>query len=233
VTVRVSVITPTIGSPALADAVRSVAAQSHPARHVVVVDGAVHEPAVRAALAAADVAGPRRPEVVVLPDNTGRDLNNGHRIYHHVAPLLDTDHVALLDEDNAYEPDHVGSLLPISTAHGAAWSLRRLLSRAGEDLGVDRVESIGRPVGPAGGTYVLVDTSCWMLRRDQADLLAAIDRPWDGDRRLTATVLERVGDLERLGSDRATLRYTVPDRLVEAFRSALARAVRSPDASGR
>lgn len=215
---RVSVLTPTVGTPALTAAVRSVAAQTVPARHVIVVDGAQHESAARTAITAADVAPERSPVVVVIPDNTGRDRNNGHRIYRHVAPLLEADHVALLDEDNVLEPDHLASLLPLSAAHGAAWSMRRMITRAGEDLGVDRIESIGRPVVGPEGPYVLVDTSCWLVRRDLVPLLAAIDRPWDGDRQLTAVMLERFGDLAPLGSGRATLRYTLPDHLVEPFR---------------
>lgn len=219
---QISVITPTVGTPALTAAMRSVAAQTLPVRHVVVVDGAVHEAAARAAIGAAGLTAAQAPVVLVLPDNTGRDLNNGHRIYRHVAPLLDAGLVALLDEDNTYETDHVATLAPIAQAHGAAWSLRRLVTAAGEDLGIDDVESIGRPVGPEHARYVLVDTSCWMVRRDRVGLLAAIDRPWDGDRQLTATVAREVGELAPLCSGRATLRYRVPQRLAAGFTAALA-----------
>jgi glycosyltransferase involved in cell wall biosynthesis len=224
---QVSVITPTVGTSALTEAVRSVAAQTHPVRHVVVVDGAVHETAAREAIDAAGLSAAHAPVVLVLPDNTGHDRNNGHRIYRHVAPLLDTDLVALLDEDNTYESDHVATLAPIAQVHGAAWSLRHLVTAAGEDLGIDHVESIGRPVGPDHARYVLVDTSCWMVRRDLVGLLAAIDRPWDGDRQLTATLAKHVGDLARLCTGRATVRYRVPQRLVAAFSVALAQRSRT------
>ena len=119
---EVSVLTPTVGAPALTAAVRSVATQSLPARHVVVVDGAAHEGAARAAIAAAEPPADRMPVLVVLPDNTGHDRNNGHRVYRHVAPLLETGFVALLDEDNVLEPAHLGTLVPIAVRHGAAWS---------------------------------------------------------------------------------------------------------------
>lgn len=225
---EVSVLTPTVGAPALTAAVRSVATQSLPARHVVVVDGAAHEGAARAAIASAEPPADRMPVLVVLPDNTGHDRNNGHRIYRHVAPLLETGFVALLDEDNVLEPAHLGTLVPIAVRHGAAWSLRRLVTRSGDDLGVDRIESIGRPVPGPDGPYILVDTSCWVFRRDLVPLLAALDRPWDGDRQLTAAVLARVGDLAPLGSGRATLRYTVPDHLVAQFRAHGARPSAPP-----
>lgn len=225
--VRVSIVTPTIGTPALTAAVCSVASQTVPVRHVVVVDGAAHEPAVRAAIAAAGLPPDRAPTIVVLPDRTGGDGHYGHRIYAHVAPLLTADHVGLLDEDNSFESDHVASLIPIAAVHGAGWSLRRMVSTAGEDLGVDRIESIGRQVAGPDGPYRLVDTSCWLLRQDLVPVLAAMDGRWGGDRRLVAAVADRLGDPATLGSGRATLRYTLRDDLVAAFRAASGQTTRA------
>jgi hypothetical protein len=218
----VTVLTPTIATDTLANAVRSVANQkvAHDIdlRHIIVADGKRYENAARdIALKAWEGIG-HTPKVYAIPDNTGANGWNGHKIYAHYAQLLDTDYLCLLDEDNTFEPDHVVSLLPIAEKHGMAWSLRTVYASNGERIGVDRAESIGKWVQPEHGMpYILVDTSCWMLRSDMVRELVHFLEPWSGDRRFTRHMTNISPDLQPMCSGLPTMNYTAPDHLRTFF----------------
>lgn len=220
----ITVLTPTIATPELGNAVWSVARQELPPntelRHIVVADGKRYENAARdIALKAWEGVG-NTPKVYAVPDNTGANGWNGHKIYAHFAQLLDTDYLCLLDEDNTFEPNHVASLLPIAQRHGFAWSLRKVYTKGGERLGVDHKESVGRWVRSGEGEpYILVDTSCWMLRRDTVKHLAHFLEPWSGDRRFTHAMDARFEGLTRGCSYLATMNYTAPDHLRGFFKT--------------
>lgn len=220
----ITVLTPTIATHALANAVVSVAKQQVASnidlRHVVVADGKRYENAARdIALKAWEGIG-NTPKVYSVPDNTGANGWNGHKIYAHYAQLLDTDYLCLLDEDNTFEPDHVASLLPIAERHGMAWSLRTVYTKGGERLGVDRAESVGKWVRhPDHDPYILVDTSCWMLRRDMVRELEHFLEPWCGDRRFTRRMFAMYETLSPMGSGLATMNYTAPDHLRTFFKN--------------
>jgi hypothetical protein len=193
---RAAVIIPSTGAAETDRAVRSVLAQTLPTRAIVVSDGAGHLP----------FAG----EQIVLPDNTGADGWNGHRIYTHIAPLIDADFLFLLDQDNWFEPEHVASLVPLAETHGVAWSLRRCWDEEGGFcFGVDTKESIGSPrfVG-----YTLIDVSSWCFRRDRTPLIASLNtNHYYADRFMTAQIMKYLGEdtVAAAGSGMATSNYRV------------------------
>ena len=164
----VTVVTPTIGTPHLWQAIESVQAQTYPhVRHLVVVDGAEHRGRVESMLP----PNPSRPlNVVVLPNTIGGGGFNGHRVYGATPYLIDSRFVAFLDEDNWLDPDHLVSVMAGITATGASWgfSLRRIVDEEGRFLMDDDCESLG-PVGSWLDAAVhLVDANCYVLRRDIA-----------------------------------------------------------------
>lgn len=225
-TLTATVLTPTIATDALADAVRSVARQQPipgvDIRHIVVADGKRYENAARdIALKAWEGIG-HTAKVFSVPDNTHAGEWYGHRIYGHYSQLLETEYLFFLDEDNAYEPDHIASLMPIAQQHGFAWS-RRKVAINGELIGNDDFEAVGA-VTSLG--YRLVDTSCWGFRRDHiGDALATVGK-WGADRQLTNHVALRYGERALLdaGTGLHTVIYNAPERLGDFFRRHCTRA---------
>lgn len=167
---KLAVITPTIGGRYLEACVASVQAQDVPnIVHWIVVDGRVHEDAVRATLEPFLNKHPIR--VVVLPCNTGANGYNGHMCYG-AAPWIvdqDADYVAFLDDDNLVDPEHYKWLLHGVTNAGVPWahSLRRVIDREGRDVCADNCESLGGLCVTCHGRR-LVDTSCYLLKKDLA-----------------------------------------------------------------
>ena len=182
----ITVVTAATGHSNLVKCLESVEAQTFEnVEHLVVVDGAEHEEAVRAAveravrnsgarsgkLARSHVDSLRTREVLVLPHATGKERWNGHRIYGAMSLLCNTELIAFLDEDNWYDPEHLESVISAMRAKGAAWgfSLRKLWDAEGKFLGKDQCESLGSLhstfIDPADH---LVDTSCYVLKRQLA-----------------------------------------------------------------
>lgn len=164
----VTVITPTIGTGYLAQAIASVQAQTYPRlEHLVVVDGPEFRDAVRAALP----REPRHPVYLLeLPQNTGRGGFNGHRIYGAAPYLVSGRFVAFLDEDNWFEPQHIASLMARITAEGLDWAyaLRRMMTVGGQFIANDDCESLGQWPTWNDPSKHLVDTNCYVIRRDIA-----------------------------------------------------------------
>jgi hypothetical protein len=212
----ITVITPSIGTKYLQRAIRSVRAQTVPCRHIIVADGTKHyQDVLFQAHEAWDGTTPA-PEVYCIPDNTGKEKWNGHKIYAHFSQLLDTDFLALLDEDNEFLPNHIESLHERADKYGFAWSYRNIYLGS-EYIGKDVRESIG------AGKYVgydLVDTSSWMFRRDNLDLLSGILVPWEGDRTLTRMLKQYSGDkFYSACTTQHTMNYYAPLDKADFYRS--------------
>lgn len=165
------VITPATGARELLQCVRSVQAQRYRRlRHLVVVDGPAFAAPVRRVLRA--VRGRRVPlDVLQLPRNTGGGGMMGHRIYAAVPHLVDEDLVLFLDEDNWFDPDHVGALVAAVRKGRLDWafSLRKIVDRGGAPIANDDCESLGRwPIwwSDRRNPQYLVDTSCFAVRRE-------------------------------------------------------------------
>lgn len=164
----ISVITPSIATPFLAQAVASVQAQDYPfVEHVIVADGADFHERVQGILPETM----RHPiHLLALPFNVGGDGFNGHRVYGALPFLVGGRFVAFLDEDNWFEPDHLSSLMAKITAQGLAWAyaLRRIVDGAGRFITTDDCESLGKwPTWNDSNTH-LIDVNCYLLRRDLA-----------------------------------------------------------------
>jgi len=214
---KITVLTPSIGTPDLSNAVESVARQTHTdVMHIVIADGKRYESEVRKFGMKGWPGIGFTPRFYSIPHNTGANGWNGHKIYAYFSQLLDCDFLLLLDEDNAFEPDHVETLIPIAERHGYAWSLRKVYDKGGNYIGTDTGESIGLHLDGAG--YALVDTSCWCLRRDEIPMLRHFLEPWSGDRRFTEAMITRHEGIQAGCTGKATMLYSAPDHLIEHFR---------------
>ena len=170
----VTVITATTGSPFLREALASVAGQTYEdLQHWVVVDGQQYAQKVQDIL-----KDFRNVKLLILPENTGGPEAGNfvcHRIYAAAPFLVNTEFVALLDEDNMYEPDHIELLVTEIQRTKRKWahSLRALVDQEGTVLDTDRCESLGgirHSVLSANDFHV--DTNCYLLETNLARSLA-------------------------------------------------------------
>ena len=181
----VTVITPTIGSPKLIDAIESVKSQTYKCKHLVVVDGPEH-------LSNASSVFYRDTNYVVSPENTGKTGGNfyGHRIYAAYPHLINSDYILFLDEDNWYEPDHVASLIETIEKKNLdfSYSLRKIHGPDKTFLCEDNCESLGKwPIflsrGSQFGNQYLIDTSSFCFKRDFIQKSCHLwHSGWGGDR---------------------------------------------------
>lgn len=204
---NIAVITSTIGSPHLRQALDSVRAQSQPAQHYVFVDGREHWAKVEALQA-------DYPEVIFtfLPMNTGgKGWTNSH--INAIAPfLVKEDVICYLDDDNYYSPEHCATIAAAAKRFPEVpffYTLRTLIHEASglqladnaESLGFWRMPDEGIVIhGRDGNTLTLrlnrghmVDTNCMALR---VDLARATAQLWCVDKRndmfLFQNLLEQV-----------------------------------------
>lgn len=164
----VIVITPTIGSPKLEDAIRSVQAQTYSnINHLLVVDGEQYKNAVYDVVL--ETAG-NLPTIQVLPYNTGKTGGSfyGHRIYAGVPHFLNDDYIFFLDEDNWYEEDHVASLVEVlDRGNDFVYSLRKIFNPDKSYVADDNCEALGKwPIYFSHeDPQYLVDTSAFAFNR--------------------------------------------------------------------
>lgn len=164
----VIIITPTIGSPKLADAIESVQKQTYGnIKHLLVVDGEQYKSNVHAIIYE---LGGKSPEVMLLPYNTGKTGGNfyGHRIYAGIPHLLNADYIFFLDEDNWYESDHVSSLVEVlDRDNDFAYSLRKIFNPDKTFVADDNCEALGKwPIYfTHGKEEYLIDTSAFAFNR--------------------------------------------------------------------
>jgi glycosyltransferase involved in cell wall biosynthesis len=183
----VTVITPTIGSPKLADAMNSVLGQTYEhITHLIVVDGAnyFHEVMKHAVLPA---AGRSIAQITKSPENTGANGFYGHRIYAAYPHLINTDYIFFLDEDNWYQPNHVETLVKtLDEGNQFAYSLREVYDENKNYLCDDNCESLGK--WPIWFTHnepnYLIDTSSFAFTREFLIQVCHLWHwGWGGDRR--------------------------------------------------
>lgn len=198
----VTVITPTIGSSKLLDAITSVANQTYKCKHLIVVDGSdfVHD-----AMNTVNITGMMDPkpniQVVVTPENTGKTGGNfyGHRIYAAYPHLINSDYILFLDEDNWYEPNHVQSLIETIESKNLdfSFSLRKIFNPERKYLLDDNCESLGKwPIfmsrhSPHGLQY-LIDTSSFCFKRQFIQATCHFwHHGWGGDRHYFYSVKDK------------------------------------------
>lgn len=213
--IKTTVITPTIGTPLLRDAIISVQEQSVRCRHLVVVDGPVHERPVRRILDETAFYG----DVIVLPENTGGEWNghrwNGHRIYAGIPAIVNTEYVSFLDEDNWYEEDFVEVMEGVlEQGNRYVATCRRKIFHYKEYIGVDKFESIGK--NDLG--YTLHDTNTFMFSviYYNKTLSRYFYNPLGADKVVSEMVLKLKIPQRHIRDP--LVNYRCPDRLVEFFK---------------
>lgn len=159
----VCVVTPTIGTRYLEQAVACVQAQSYAnITHLIMVDGPT---GAQEAQRVAALAQKRAIKTLILPDNTGAGGYNGHRLYGAAAFLVETPFVAFLDEDNYFRPDHIEALMEQVERSGAEWAyaLRTIVSDDAVSPLRDDCESLGSWPSWQGQHHI--DMNCYLLSR--------------------------------------------------------------------
>ena len=173
----VTVITPTIGSPKLKDAIESVAAQTYGnVRHLVIIDGPEYKEVLHKNVQYPETVMFNKLDMVTLPYNTGKVGEQsfyGHRIYATYPHLINSDYILFLDEDNWYQPDHVASLVETIETQNLdfAYSLRQIYNTNKEYLCDDNCESLGKweiymSRNSPHGKHYLIDTSSFCFKRE-------------------------------------------------------------------
>lgn len=171
---QVTVITPTIGSEFLEQAIQSVQSQTYPfVEHYIVVDGPESLAKVQKVLP----TNPTKPVYLcTLPLNVGSGGYCGHRVYGAFPSLVRGEYLAFLDEDNYFDPGHIASLMEPITRDGLSWTyaLRRLVDFQGGVVADDDCESLGEWAAWNNPNVHLVDTNCYLVRRDIAIQLGVV-----------------------------------------------------------
>lgn len=184
----VVVITPTVLSPKLIDAIESVSKQTYSnITHLVVVDGEEHRSKMpRLAM--------KNLKFMVLPYNTGANGFYGHRIYAGIPHLVNADYVFFLDEDNWYEPDHVASLVDVlDRGNDFAHSLRKIYHPDKTYVCDDNCEALGKwPIYFShNDPQYLVDTSSFAFNTKFLQKTCHLwHSGWGGDRRYLYSVMQ-------------------------------------------
>jgi glycosyltransferase involved in cell wall biosynthesis len=189
----VVVITPTVGSRKLKDAVESIQNQTYKnIEHLVVVDGVEHFNHVIENLPL--YLDKSRVRVLPLPYNTGANGFYGHRIYAGIPHLINADYVFLLDEDNWYEPDHVASLVEVlDRGNDFAYSLRKIYHPDKTYVCDDNCEALGKwPIYFShNDPQYLVDTSSFAFNIKFLQKTCHLwHSGWGGDRRYLYSVMQ-------------------------------------------
>lgn len=204
----VTVITPTVGSPKLADAVRSVQSQTYKnITHLIVVDGAEH---FNSAVDNIPFGTDSNIQILPLPYNTGKTGGDfyGHRIYAGVPHLINSDYIFFLDEDNWYESDHVASLVEVlERGNDFTHSLRQIYEPDKTYVCHDNCEALGK--WPIYFTHqdpqYLIDTSSFAFKREFLQKTCHLwHSGWGGDRRYFYSVMNQA---KWDSSDKHTLCY--------------------------
>jgi glycosyltransferase involved in cell wall biosynthesis len=201
----VTVITPTVGSAKLQDAVQSILNQTYEGvKHLVVSDGPEHfDSVIDNVIEAIDSRKDRKPEdyrkviTTVTPWNTGANGFNGQRIYAAYPHLVNSDYVFFLDEDNWYQDNHVETLIDLIESEGLDWahSFRSAYSLDKKFVAEDNCESLGK--WPIYFTHdnpqYLVDTSSFAFTRNFIKQTCHLwhSGPWGEDRRYFYAIKDR------------------------------------------
>ena len=155
---KVGIITPTIGTNYLQKNLESVSKQTYKnLKHIIVCDGPQYEDKVRDAVKSFSVTP------CFLPENTGADGYNGHRIYASIPFLIDADYFIFLDEDNWLEENHVESLVNIAKSYDWVFSLRKIVDKDDKYICNDDCENLGLWPTCLSDKEFFVDVGCYFL----------------------------------------------------------------------
>ena len=205
------VVTPTIGSPELSDAVHSVLNQTNKeVEHLLVVDGVQFSSRVDEVLNDARIITGGKVKRLDLPFNTGGGGFYGHRIMAGIGHLINHDYVLFLDQDNWFEPDHVDLLLNTIETKKLDWaySLRQIFDKDKNYATVDNCESLGRWPAWVNEDAYLIDTSSYCFKTSFYRQVCHIwDFGWGGDRRFYTILKDHIKHDNYACSGKHTLNY--------------------------
>ena len=205
------VITPTTGSPELADAVQSVLGQiGREVEHLLVVDGVQFSSKVDEVLNNAGIITGGKIKRIDLPFNTGKDGFYGHRIMAGFGHLINHDYVLFLDQDNWFEYDHVESLINTIESKELDWaySLRQIFNKDKKYITSDNCESLGRWPAWVNENAHLIDTSSYCFKTSFYRQVCHIwDYGWGGDRRFYTILKDHIKHDNYACTGKYTLNY--------------------------
>ena len=167
----VAVIVPTLLRPSLADAIESVYRQSFDGRLQILV-GVDKEEGDRSMLEEVLARRPSNVSAVVmtLPYSTSalhggiHWARDGGALRAILTFTANSRHAAYLDDDNTWTADHVASLRAAVEGHAWAGCQRMLVDDdTGEDICIDRWDSVGVGRGRLAGHGGFVDPNCLMV----------------------------------------------------------------------
>lgn len=218
---RIAVITPTIGTSYLVQAMHSV---GNAAEHWVVVDGIAHAQQVVSRVQ----AHPYNQRLIILPENTGTPTTgfnglpysgffNGYRINAAIPLLTNADYIMFLDEDNWFEPNHISSMVEALEKNDWDWcySLRRIVDKEGNFLFNDECDSLGeRPSWEQKIKFV--DMNCYLFKNcvisQIAHVLFDLVKTYDGDKNLYKEASNRYPNFGGTGLYTVNYRMTRPNQ---------------------
>lgn len=219
----VTVITPTVGSDKLKDAVLSVKNQTYGnIKHLMVIDGPEYTYKVNKILLE-ETGLSTKMDTMFLPYNTGANGFYGHRIYAGVPHLINTDYIAFLDEDNWYEPNHIQTLVNKLESENRDWvySLRKIYTKDKEFVADDCCESLGRwPIFWSIGKdpQYLVDTSAYLFKTNfLTQVCNHWHSGWGGDRRFFHILTKMMGHDNYSTTGQHTLCYRLDDSIEKKY----------------
>jgi len=205
---RVLVITATAGRDTIEKAAVSVANQTVPTEHLIVLDGDIK----------LDMDYPSNLKVMQLPENVGANGWYGHRIYAAMPLLVNADYILFLDDDNWFEPNHVETMIAKIKSKDLMWSysLRKIVNERGEYVCDDDCEALGRYPTFYDHTVNFVDTNCYCFRREYLVSVAHnFYGQWGADRQFYKAVSKQLPAFGCTGE--ATVNYRAPERLLKMF----------------
>jgi hypothetical protein len=202
----IAIVVATVVRPTLAQAIRSVYAQRFGGRIQVLI-GIDQWQGERAMLDALVAECPSHVAVTQLELGYSTSQRHGGLYPSHFGGALKTllsyaansRHVAYLDDDNWYAPDHVATMLDAVQGKAWAFALRNFVERrSGEFLCPDTWESLG----PHRGVYAkaqggFVDTNCYVIDTQQCSdvfpewAMTRFAGGTGGDRQVLQRLLER------------------------------------------
>jgi glycosyltransferase involved in cell wall biosynthesis len=161
---KVAVVTPTIGSCELKECLESVKNQTYKnITHYIIFDGKEHFDSIQKT-----IDGYSNVKTILLEENIGKGWL-GHRAYAACSFLVNADIIVYLDQDNWFDPCHVGKLVEkIEQGNDWAYSLRKIYDKDGEYICEDNCESLGKWPVFFNDEVFHIDTSSFGIRRDIA-----------------------------------------------------------------
>lgn len=210
---NVAIIIPSTGKETLYDAIESCLKQTYKNIKIYVVcDGPQFIQKVSKIFI--DIlekhSNPNCLRLMELPDNTGKDGQNGHRIYAAMSFLADAEYISYLDEDCFFDESHIENCVDTIIKEKLHWcySLRKIVSETGNYICNDDCESLGKwnPVHD----YNLCDTSTYFIQIEVARIFASnFIGGWGHDRRYYTALSHPLSNLQYNTTGKYTLNYRI------------------------